>query len=101
MSRWSFAQLPLPFWLTRAMTYVSVGWEVLFTPLVLFRRTRPWALWFGILFHLGIWFTIEVGWFSFYTMSYYGAWVPDTFWERWYGKSEPRALEQAGGKDLR
>ncbi len=83
MTRWSFAQLPLPFWLTRTMSYVSVWWEILFTPLVLFRRTRPWALWFGVLFHLGIWFTIEVGWFSFYTIAYYGAWVPDAFWERY------------------
>jgi uncharacterized membrane protein YphA (DoxX/SURF4 family) len=82
MGRWSYAQLPVPFWLTAALTYVCVWWEVLFPLLVLIRWTRKWALLFGLLFHLGIYFTIEVGWFSFYTMSFYGVWVPDSFWER-------------------
>ncbi|MFO0844939.1 MAG: HTTM domain-containing protein [Gemmataceae bacterium] len=89
MSRWSFAQLPLPLWATAPLTYVSVWWETLFPLLVLWRRTRPYALWFGVLFHVGIWLTIEVGWFSFYTLSLYGVWVPDRFWERLAG-CEPR-----------
>jgi hypothetical protein len=142
MSRWSYAQLPLPFWFTAVLTYVSVWWEVLFTFLVIeipvrlvvrhalsaawlvlllvvagvlwwqWENVEPmlgpvpygtlaslgvawgmlflhllmprWTRWgtlvFGLLFHLGIWFTIEVGWFSFYTMSYYGVWVPCAFW---------------------
>lgn len=83
MSRWSFAQLSLPFWITCVMTYASVGWEVLFTPLVLLPWTRKWVLWFGVFFHLGIWLTLEVGWFSFYTLSLYGVWVPCAFWQRW------------------
>jgi hypothetical protein len=83
MSRWSFAQLPLPLWMTAAMTYVSVWWEALFPLLVLPRWTRGPALWFGVLFHLGIYFTIEVGWFSFYTLSFYGVWVPEWYWRRW------------------
>jgi uncharacterized membrane protein YphA (DoxX/SURF4 family) len=83
MSRWSFAQLPLPFWLTAALTYVSVWWEVLFPLLVLSRYTRRWALWFGVLFHLGIWLSVEVGWFSFYTLAFYGVWVPCAFWQKW------------------
>jgi uncharacterized membrane protein YphA (DoxX/SURF4 family) len=87
MSRWSFAQLPLPLWLTAAMTYTCVWWETLFSLLVLCRWTRPWTLLFGLLFHLGIWLTIEVGWFSFYTMAYYGVWVPDRFWERFDRKA--------------
>lgn len=82
MSRWAFTQFPQPFWLTSTLTYLSVWWEVLFPLLVLFRWTRTPALVFGLLFHQGIWFTIEVGWFSFYTMSYYGVWVPCWFWER-------------------
>lgn len=82
MSRWSFAQLPLPLWLTAMLTYTSVWWEVLFPLLVLWRPTRIGALVFGLLFHVGIWLTIEVGWFSFYTMTYYAVWVPDHFWAR-------------------
>jgi hypothetical protein len=82
MSRWSYAQLPLPLWMTATLTYLSAWWEVLFIPLVMWRRTRPWALWFGVLFHLGIWLMIEVGWFSFYTIAMYGVWVSDSFWRR-------------------
>jgi hypothetical protein len=89
MSRWSYAQFPVPLWLTAPLTYVSVWWEALFPLLVLWRRSRPWALWFGVLFHVGIWLTIEVGWFSFYTLAFYGVWVPDWFWER--RPNEPRA----------
>jgi hypothetical protein len=82
MSRWSFAQVPVPFWLTAILTYTSVWWEVLFTPLVLYRRTRAAALIFGVLFHLGIFFTLEVGWFGWYTLALYGVWIPDSFWIR-------------------
>jgi hypothetical protein len=107
MSRWSYAQLPVPFWITAPMTYLSVWFETLFILLVLNRWTRPWALWFGLAFHLGIWLTIEVGWFSFYTCTFYGVWVPDWFWQRYDrlftgnppredqpGQAEPRAANQ-------
>ena len=82
MSRWSFAQLPLPYWCTAILTYTSLLWEIGFTFLVMDRRTRWAALWFGLLFHLGIYLTIEVGWFSFYTMAFYAVWVPEWFWAR-------------------
>jgi uncharacterized membrane protein YphA (DoxX/SURF4 family) len=82
LSRWSYAQLPVPLWLTAPLTYLAVWWEVLFTPLVLWRRTRRWALWFGVLFHVGIFATIEAGWFSFYSLAFYGVWIPGEFWDR-------------------
>jgi Vitamin K-dependent gamma-carboxylase len=82
MSRWPFVQLPLPLWLTAILTYTSVWWETLFSLLVLNRWTRYPALVFGVLFHLGIYFTIEVGWFSFYTLAFYGVWVPCSVWTR-------------------
>jgi hypothetical protein len=83
LARWSYAQFSLPLWITRIMTYAGVCWEVLFPALVLFRPTRRWALCFGVLFHLGIWTTLEVGGFSFFTLAFYGAWVPGEFWDRW------------------
>lgn len=89
MSRWSYAQLPVPYWITGPMTYLSVWWETLFPLLVLNRHTRAVTLWFGVLFHLGIWLTLEVGWFSFYTLALYAVWVPDWFWER---LDQPRSL---------
>jgi len=92
MGRRSYVQLPLPLWLTMIGTYLSVWWETLFPVLVLWPRTRKWTLWFGILFHIGIYLTLEVGWFGFYTLALYGVWVPDSFWERW---SRPTAASSA------
>jgi hypothetical protein len=92
MSRWSYAQLPVPLWITAPMTFICVWWETLFPLLVLNRWTRPWALLFGLLFHIGIWLTIEIGWFSFYTMAFYGVWVPDRFWARFDGPPTPAGL---------
>ena len=82
MSRWSFAQLPLPIWVTAPLTYASLIFEVFFPLLVLYPKTRKWTLWFGISFHLGIYATIEVGWFSFYTMAMYAVWIPAGWWDR-------------------
>lgn len=83
-NRWSYAMLPVPFWITAPMTWLSVWWETLFPLLVLWRRTRKWALIFGLLFHIGICVTLSIGWFSFYMMAFYGVWVPDSYWEkRW------------------
>jgi uncharacterized membrane protein YphA (DoxX/SURF4 family) len=82
MGHWSYARFPVPLWLTALATYVSVWWEILFTPLVMFRLTRKWTLWFGVLFHLGIFVVIEIGWFSFYTLALYGVWIPGEFWDR-------------------
>src|SRR5437879_6187529 len=31
MSRWSYAQFPVPFWISAIATYASVWWETLFT----------------------------------------------------------------------
>jgi len=82
MSRWSYAQLPLPIWMTAPLTWLSVAFEVLFPVLVLFRATRRYTLWFGILFHVGIFVMIDVGWFSFYMMAMYAAWIPDDWFAR-------------------
>jgi Vitamin K-dependent gamma-carboxylase len=88
MARRAYAEFPIPFWVTQLATWISVGWETLFPVLVLCRWTRKWALWFGVLFHLGIYLTIEVGWFSFYTVALYGVWVPGEFWDRFYRRKE-------------
>ena len=89
MCRVSPASLPVPFWLTATATYVTLAWEVFFPLLVAFRATRRWTFAFGILLHMGIWLTLAIGWFGFYTMSFYAVWVPDEWWERWRGASEP------------
>ncbi len=94
MSRWSYAQVPLPFWVTAPLTYATLFFEVFFPLLVLFRVTRKWALWGGILFHLGIYATIEVGWFSFYSIAMYGVWMSDEWWDRFTSRRQPTAKTQ-------
>jgi hypothetical protein len=81
MTHWSFGVFALPLWMTQIMTWVTLCWELLFLPLVWYRPTRKWVLMTGICFHLGIVLLIEVGWFGFYTLCYYAAFVPDSFWE--------------------
>jgi predicted DCC family thiol-disulfide oxidoreductase YuxK len=54
-------------------------------------------LWGGILFHLGIYATIEVGWFSFYTIAMYGVWIPDAWWKRYFGPRERRGASNVDG----
>jgi hypothetical protein len=70
-----------------------VWWEVSFPLLVLWRWTRKWALLYGILFHIGIFLTMAIGWFGFYMIDLYGVWAPDEFWERWDAKSARRVGE--------
>ena len=82
MWRWSYAQLPIPIWITMPMSYFTVWWEALFPLLVLFRRTRPIALLIGVSFHVGILLVSEVGWFGFYTLALYIVWIPDSFWRK-------------------
>lgn len=96
MARISWVELPMAFWMTVVLTYASVWWEALFPLLLLSRRTRIIALWFGILFHLGIHLLIEVGWFSYYTLALYGLWVPDWFWQR-FDRARPTLLQSDAG----
>jgi hypothetical protein len=94
MSRYSYASLPLPLWVTATMTYVTVWWEALFPLLVSWRWTRKWTLAFGIVFHIGIWLTLAIGWFGFYMIAFYGVWVPCDFWERRLGRSNAKPSVQ-------
>jgi uncharacterized membrane protein YphA (DoxX/SURF4 family) len=82
-ARWGFSSLPLPNWFTHAATYGTLAFELSFVLLVAFRPTRRWALWSGVLFHLGIYALMEVGWFSFYTLTLYTTWVEPEAWRRW------------------
>ncbi len=80
LTRWSYAQLPVPLWMTAPLTYATLIFEVFFPVLVFFPQTRKWTLLFGLCFHLGIYAVIEVGWFSFYAMAMYTVWIPDSWW---------------------
>jgi hypothetical protein len=80
LARISFEQVPLPYWLTRSLTFAVLAWELAFPLLVCFRVTRILALVFGVLFHLGIGMSMVLGFFVPYVLVYYLPFLP---WDRW------------------
>jgi hypothetical protein len=80
LARWSYAQVTVPYWITRALTWLVLGWEVLFPLLIIWRPIRIVALCFGAAFHLGIWVNMELGGFAPYALCLYLPLLP---WERW------------------
>jgi hypothetical protein len=94
LNRWSYGQFPIPYRLTQALTWTVLIWEVGFP----FWMLLPWskisdrldrlglhsrlllsavrnvpaiALAFGVLFHLGIWLSMELGFFVPYVLCLY------------------------------
>lgn len=82
LARVSYAAIPVPLWVTLPLTYLVLAWEVLFVPLVVWRRTRRLALGFGVVFHLVSFLVLELGWFGFYVLAWYCAWIPDAWFTR-------------------
>jgi hypothetical protein len=98
LARWSYAQVAIPFWVTRLLSWAVMDWEVSFPLLMglpwlgrrycprferVLRRVRVIALWFGVAFHVGIGAMLELGWFAPYMLCLYLPLVP---WED-YGRS--------------
>lgn len=91
LGRWAYPLLPLPLWATLPLSNLVLFWEVLFVPLVLWRRTRRFALAFGIAFHVLSALMLELGWFGFYVLCWYCAWIPDEWFTRvFYPKLQSR-----------
>jgi len=79
-ARWSFAQLPLPYPCIQALTWLVLFWELLFPLLVAMRPFRTLTLWVGVLLHIGLAVSLQLGLFSFYMLCLYLPLVP---WEKW------------------
>jgi len=79
LTRFSQLQAPIPHRVTQIMTWSVLIWEVSFPVLVLEKWTRRIALVVGVLFHLGIFATMELGGFVPYALCMYLPLVP---WER-------------------
>jgi hypothetical protein len=92
LTRFSFAQLPVPDALIRPLTWAVLAWEVAFPLLVLLKWTRVPALLLGVAFHLGIFATLELGGFAPYMLALYPPLLP---WERWLRGKEPGVRTQA------
>ena len=58
------------------LTWGTVAFEASFVVLVWSRRLRPWVLGAGVLFHLGIDLTLDIGWFSIVMVLGYLAFLP-------------------------
>jgi hypothetical protein len=68
--------VPLAFdQLVSLLTYATLAWELTFALLLLSSRTRKVALIAGILIHLGMWSTIEIGPFHFVMLASYVAFL--------------------------
>jgi hypothetical protein len=83
LTRMSLAQVALPAWLLRLMTWSVLFWEVSFPLWLLFRWTRPVVLTAGVLFHLGTLVLMELGGFEFCMLVLYLPLLP---WGRWLGE---------------
>jgi uncharacterized membrane protein YphA (DoxX/SURF4 family) len=95
LARWSYAQIPVPYLLTRLLSWGVLIWEAGFPLWVALPWTRKAALFFGVAFHLGIALTMELGFFVPYTLTLYLPLLP---WERWIdGLSKGRRSPAAGG----
>lgn len=62
--------------LLNLITWATVAFEASFLFLVWNRRLRPWVLGAGVLLHLGIDITLDIGWFSLVMWLGYLAFVP-------------------------
>lgn len=60
-----------PFFLAASLSVAL--WETAFPALYLWRRTRTWALAFGVCLHVGILLTMNIGFFSFAVLAAYPA----------------------------
>lgn len=76
LTRVSLLEIPLSLEVTRWLTWTVLVWEVGFPLLVLWRWTRIPALIFGVLFHLGIFASMELGFFVPYMLCLYVPLLP-------------------------
>lgn len=76
MSRFGQWISMLPWWVFAPATWATLAFEVLFPALILWKRTRWYALAFGYCLHVGIFLAMEVTHFSWTVLSYYWLLVP-------------------------
>ncbi len=60
----------------RAITLMSLTWELLFPLLILFHPTRVIALVFGVFLHSGLLLTVDLHWFTAIMLTSYLAFAP-------------------------
>ncbi|MGD9645377.1 MAG: HTTM domain-containing protein [Pirellulales bacterium] len=78
-SRWSFAQLPLPWLPLLVLTWLALIWEVGFPIWIAWRPTRKAAWLIGVAFHLATGVALKLGMFPVYVLCCY---LPLLRWEK-------------------
>ena len=103
LNRVPYAWLMTPLWLCRMLSWGTLVFEIGFSFLVLSRRLRPWLLLGGLSFHLGIWATTEVGWFSQMSICWYCVFLSggqldavSGWWRRLVERGTSRDRQEAG-----
>ena len=79
LARWPAAQQLAPLAVTRLATWTVLAWEVALPLLVLLPRTRIPALVVGVLLHVALGLSVELGMFPLYILCWYLPLLP---WER-------------------
>jgi hypothetical protein len=74
---WVKTGFKLPFWKEEG---TIPDWQVKLTNVLSYRPIRTVTLCFGVLFHIGIWITMELGFFPPYMLCLYLPLLP---WEKW------------------
>jgi hypothetical protein len=100
ITRWSYAQLPVPMPICRLMTWATLVFEIGFGLLMLIRPLRFWVLLFGVSLHVGILLIMEIGWFSQVTLCWYLLFVPGDRLADLVGQLRFRPSALAGGDHL-
>ncbi len=99
----NFSGSPLALWVARQWWFVFVGgwWTVLFElafPLLIwFRRTNPWLLLVAAVFHLAVVALMDVGAFSYISISMYPVLLHPEVAERWWTTLRARWSPAPGG----
>jgi hypothetical protein len=85
-------------WLVAALAAATAVWELLFPMMVWWRRVVPWWLLGGVLFHLGIQATINVGPFNAIMLATYVVLLPPDRYDRWkdWVRKRMRPLTHSG-----
>ncbi|MSQ95156.1 MAG: hypothetical protein EXR98_11455 [Gemmataceae bacterium] len=78
--------------ITQMMTWSILAWEVSFPLLVIFKWPRRFALFAGVMFHLGIFASMELGGFVPYALCMYLPFLPWGEFSRSPRPSEPPPL---------
>lgn len=92
LNRFPYTWVPIPLIICRFLSWATLVFEIGFPLLVLSRWTRPILLVGGALFHAGIWFHTEVGFFSAIMVSWYPLFLGGDFLHRWLAGRKPSDL---------